>query len=290
MTSFPKPREQGTKASIEDILDVQHCSAAVLAVTNLISTSRAEITMAQLIDGLPLCDIAVEGRAPPIHKDHPLGEHLELCEGVLDKTRAKLGVLEVSKLRIEQSVCQTCHHRRERHPLPWMLLCQSPFSLVALSAVGSRRANHDQVLEHFQATDPRSHHFNLRLVETAAVAIHEIAISLFEDKPKSHDEDEIRRVTLWQKAPIIVNRHDVPAGEPLPPPSPEPTLFYHYRYLDHESYPAGLGDMAAYWAEVCIHIWLPFLSIALSERLFFQYHRSKTLPTQPKSLTSDLSG
>lgn len=107
MTSFPKPREQGTKASIEDILDAQHCSAAVLAIANVISTSRAEITMAQLIDGLPLCDIAREGRAPPVHKDHPLCEHLELCEGVLDKTRTWLGALEVSKLRIEQSVCQT---------------------------------------------------------------------------------------------------------------------------------------------------------------------------------------
>lgn len=106
MSLFPKPRKQGPKALIEDVLDVQHRSAAVLAITNLLSTSRAEVIMAQLIDGLPLCDIAIEGYGPPIHRDHPLREHLELCEGVLDKTRAWLGALEVSKLRIEQSVCQ----------------------------------------------------------------------------------------------------------------------------------------------------------------------------------------
>ncbi|POS80607.1 hypothetical protein DHEL01_v200989 [Diaporthe helianthi] len=199
MTSFPKPRKQGPKASIEDILDVQHHSAAILAITNALSTSRAEMIMAQLVDGLPLCDTTVEGRAPPIHKDHPLRGHLELCEGVLDKTRAWLRALEV--------------------------------------------------LEQFQATDPGSHHFNLRLVETTAVAIHEIAIWLFEAKPKSHDEDELRRVTLWQKTPTVVQAQDVPAGEPLPPPPPKPTLFYHYQYFYHESYPARLGDMAGYWAE-----------------------------------------
>lgn len=130
----------------------------------------------------------------------------------------------------------------------------SLFSPIAVIVDGSLRANHGQVLEQFQATQPGSHHFNLRLIETTVVVIHEIAISLFEDKTKSHDEDELRCVTLWRKDPIIVNRYDVPPGESLPPPSPEPTLFYHSQYLNHESYPAGLGDMAAYWAEVCIQI------------------------------------
>jgi hypothetical protein len=106
MTSFPKPREQGPKAPIGDILDVQHRDAAIRAITNILSTSPAEITMAQLIDGLPLRDIAREGHTPPIHRVHPLQEHSELCEGVLDRTRAWLGSLEVPKLRIEQSVCQ----------------------------------------------------------------------------------------------------------------------------------------------------------------------------------------
>ncbi|KAG8164489.1 hypothetical protein KVR01_006407 [Diaporthe batatas] len=199
MPSFPKPREQGPKASIGDILDVQHGSAAILAITNILSTSRAEITMAQLIDGLPLRHIAKEGRGHTIGIGHPLQEHRELCEGALDRARAWVGALDV--------------------------------------------------LEQFQATDPGSHNFNLRLVETTVVAIHEIAIELFEDRNKSHNEEELRRVTLWRMDPIIVNRYDVPPGEALPPPSPQPTLFFHSRYLDYENYPAGLGDMAAYWAE-----------------------------------------
>lgn len=105
MTSFPKPREQGPKASIEDVLDTQHRSAAVLAVSNVISIARSELTMAQLIDGLPLCTVAEEARGGYIHKDHPLRKHPELCEGVLDRTRAWLAAVEVAKLRIEQSVC-----------------------------------------------------------------------------------------------------------------------------------------------------------------------------------------
>lgn len=115
MTSFPKPREQGPKVSIEDILDVQHRSAAILAITNVLSASRAEITMAQLIDGLPLRNIAKEGRGHTISIGHPLQEHLELCEGALDRTRAWLRALEVSKLRIEHSVCQAYHCRRGHH-------------------------------------------------------------------------------------------------------------------------------------------------------------------------------
>lgn len=107
MTSFPRPREQQCpKTSIEDILDEQHRSAVILAVTNILSTSQAEITLAQLVDGLPLRDVAKEGRGHTIGIGHPLQEHMELCDGALDRTRACLGALEVSKLRIEQSVCQ----------------------------------------------------------------------------------------------------------------------------------------------------------------------------------------
>lgn len=105
-----------------------------------------------------------------------------------------------------------------------------------------------QVLEQLQATKPNSHQFNLRLIETTAVAIHEISVSLFEDKTKSHDEDEIRRFTLWQTPPTVLN--DDGRQEVLPHPPPKPTLFYHCRYLNLENYPAGLADAAGYWAEV----------------------------------------
>ncbi|KAI3399764.1 hypothetical protein diail_5832, partial [Diaporthe ilicicola] len=106
MTSFPRPREPGPKSPIEDVLDVRHCGAVVLAVSNVLSTATAELTIAQLIDGLPLCSIAMESRAGFIHRNHPLRKHQELCDGVLGKTKTWLADLEVSKLRIENS-----HHR-----------------------------------------------------------------------------------------------------------------------------------------------------------------------------------
>lgn len=105
MTSLPKPREQGPKAPIEDVLDDPHRRGAVLAITNVLSTARSELTLAQLIDGLPLCSVAMEARGIYVHKNHPLRGHLELCEGVLGRTRAWLRAFEVSKLRIEKSVC-----------------------------------------------------------------------------------------------------------------------------------------------------------------------------------------
>ena len=109
-----------------------------------------------------------------------------------------------------------------------------------------------QVLEQFQATEPNSHLFNLRLIEITAVAIHEIAVLLFDDKNKSHDEDEIRRFTSWQTPPTIID--DEGRQEVLPHPPPKPTLFYHCLYLNFENYPGGLADVAGYWAEVCLHI------------------------------------
>lgn len=115
MTSFPKPREPGPKASIEDVLDTQHNSAAVLAITNILSTARSELTMAQLFDGLPLYSVAMEIRGCYIHKKHPLCKHTELCDGAFDRMKAWLADFEVSKLEIEQSVRRALNHWRGRN-------------------------------------------------------------------------------------------------------------------------------------------------------------------------------
>lgn len=115
-----------------------------------------------------------------------------------------------------------------------------------------------QVLEQFQQTEHDSQQFNLRLIETTAVAIHEIAVIIHEHKNKSHGEDEIRSVTLWQTPPLVLDGPDYHEVVPYLPP--HPTLFFHYQYLNHENFPAGLADAAGYWAEVCTHPWLPFLN------------------------------
>lgn len=156
-----------------------------------------------------------------------------------------------------------------------------------------------QVLEQFQATEADSDQFNLRLIEITAVAIHEISVSLFEDKNKSHDEDEIHRVKMWQTPPTVINSDG--RQEVLPHPPPKPILFYHYRYLNHENYPAGLADAAGYWAEVRIDIRLSFLVCTgihtslskfvgggggLAPSTFW----GQSFPTRPKLLTSNNLG
>jgi hypothetical protein len=68
-------------------LDGEHRQLLIRAITRILSTELAETTYAQIIDGLPIADVAYDSHDPP-HDDHPLIEaHKELCPGMLDKTR-----------------------------------------------------------------------------------------------------------------------------------------------------------------------------------------------------------
>jgi hypothetical protein len=72
--------------SLED-LEGEHRQLLIRAITRILSTELAETTYAQIIDGLPIADVAYDSHDPP-HDDHPLNEaHRELCPGMLDKAR-----------------------------------------------------------------------------------------------------------------------------------------------------------------------------------------------------------
>lgn len=71
-----------------DSLDDNHAELFTRAITRVLSTEIAEITYAQIIDGLPLSHVVndTEGGGPP--DGHPINKcHQELCPGVLVKTR-----------------------------------------------------------------------------------------------------------------------------------------------------------------------------------------------------------
>lgn len=73
-----------------------------------------------------------------------------------------------------------------------------------------------------------------------AVAVHQIAVTLFKLNMSLHKDNDI---TEW--AP--------PKSDTLYwtwfPNGPLPTLFNHPWYVDHDQYPNGAADMAGYWAE-----------------------------------------
>lgn len=72
---------------VSDVLDTNHQSIFAIAMSNLVSTEIAEQTFAQIIDGLPLKDVAFRLRNPEYTIRDPVFAHVELCPGVLEKTR-----------------------------------------------------------------------------------------------------------------------------------------------------------------------------------------------------------
>jgi hypothetical protein len=68
-------------------LDGKHRGLLERAIMRILSTELAEITYAQIIDGLPTGDVAYEGYTP-VCGGHPIDSvHDRLCPGMLEKTR-----------------------------------------------------------------------------------------------------------------------------------------------------------------------------------------------------------
>lgn len=69
-------------------LDQAHQDTVTSAIARILDTDIAEITYAQIIDGLPLGEVAFESRGGMPHRDHPINHcHDKLCDGILDSTR-----------------------------------------------------------------------------------------------------------------------------------------------------------------------------------------------------------
>ncbi|KAG7151537.1 hypothetical protein HYQ46_012676 [Verticillium longisporum] len=65
-------------------LDGEHRHALSQALGNVLATDAALVTFAQIIDGLPICDIAWDTRGPKLTPQHPINSHVELCPGARD--------------------------------------------------------------------------------------------------------------------------------------------------------------------------------------------------------------
>lgn len=106
----PEPREYSTdeqtqKLSIE-ILTGQHRDVFTRAVENVLSTEIAQITYAQIADGLPLSSIEKDTYAfGALTYDHPLHtNHTDLCPEALEKTRQLYAEFDPNTLCIDHKV------------------------------------------------------------------------------------------------------------------------------------------------------------------------------------------
>ena len=102
------------------------------------------------------------------------------------------------------------------------------------------------MIQAFQDAEPGCRQFKIRLLEMLARSIHQIAAGLFALEPKLHQGDvdsvvSFREPTRYSPFGKRMMVHEYP--------EPQPTIFFHYGYQNHEQYPHGVADMAAYWAE-----------------------------------------
>ena len=57
-------------------------------MANILATDLAELTFAQLIDGLPLWDVPIDQSKSTHSPEEPVFNHRKLCGGVMEKMRA----------------------------------------------------------------------------------------------------------------------------------------------------------------------------------------------------------
>ncbi|KAK0739909.1 hypothetical protein B0T21DRAFT_150439 [Apiosordaria backusii] len=71
----------------EALKSANHYKLFIRAMKNVLSTELAQFTYAQIIDGLPIEDVAWDRRIPAVYGNHPIEHHPDLCPGALERAR-----------------------------------------------------------------------------------------------------------------------------------------------------------------------------------------------------------
>ncbi|KAJ0117023.1 hypothetical protein J7T55_003439 [Diaporthe amygdali] len=79
------PPKSIEKSVVATSLDGAHQVVFKRAMTNILATELAELTFAQLIDGLPLWDVAMDQSRKTHTKEEPVYNHKQLCDGAMEK-------------------------------------------------------------------------------------------------------------------------------------------------------------------------------------------------------------
>lgn len=82
-----------------------HLDTFTRAISNVLSSPEAELTLGQIIDGLPISDVAFDVREGCYCPGHPLrDERMELSPGILERARQLRNDFDANSLRMESSV------------------------------------------------------------------------------------------------------------------------------------------------------------------------------------------
>lgn len=89
-------------------LDVEHLASFKQAMANLLSKPNAELTYAQIVDGLPISQTYMKDHW--FYEAFPVLDHEELCPGSMDKTRDFCSQFDVISLKFEPEVVTNRRH------------------------------------------------------------------------------------------------------------------------------------------------------------------------------------
>ncbi|KAK7709310.1 hypothetical protein SLS64_006222 [Diaporthe eres] len=137
-------------------LTTDHLNIFHRALLRVLGSELAIDTFAQIVDSLPIADVAWDKRHPGIFGDnHPIEAHASLCPGVKDKTSACLEQYDLHSLVFDAKLVQA-----------------------------------------YQDAPLASKAFHTRLIELVVIALHQIAVGLFKrDDLRSHSQQEIDTFT-----------------------------------------------------------------------------------------------
>jgi len=221
-TLSPSPHSKSDRTMEQiDTLKAPHRDVLLRAIANVLSSPIAKQTYAQIVDGLPLANVALDLYTGSLCHGHPLlDEHKELCPGVAEEAQKLCSVLDTSTLSMPSQVRS--------------YLRMEPFRCLADDGARSKS------LRDYESAPPGSPSFSTRLIELVARAVHSIAAWLYTQDTSRHKNDALG---TW--------RPEEQSKRFYPPTFPA-TLFCHSWYRDYDQYPEGVADSVGYWAEARI--------------------------------------
>lgn len=95
---------ESTKVSVQRLPD-HHRDTFTRAIGNVLSSPEAELTFGQIIDGLPISNVAFDVRDGCYCPGHPLrDERMELSPGILERARQLGNDFDATSLKMEAPV------------------------------------------------------------------------------------------------------------------------------------------------------------------------------------------
>ncbi|KAF4999857.1 hypothetical protein FDECE_11388 [Fusarium decemcellulare] len=137
------------RVSFSSIKSERHWRTLDGAIRKVLGTEVAAITCAQIIDGLPIADVAYDQRLPGLFGEHPIEDlHEELCPGAMGKAREFYENWDPYFLKFDP-----------------------------------------KVVRQYEEAVPGTRPFNLRLIELVAVSLHQVGAELFKLDFRLHNGD-----------------------------------------------------------------------------------------------------